>query len=277
VRAKGATAAMLFQVLSLHCHNDRERFQFFLGTFRELLLTPGLPLLDAHFGWEWHEVAKKLIDASADADWFTRFAHFILGVLKSEETYIGTDYLRKATVAIFRKAPTVTWGPFADALADRDSPNHYVIVEFLSGGGHGFYEDGGGECPIWEIPLPQFRSWIEAHRDLAPLLLDRLQLYTVEKDESKKQRFHWHHHALLLIEITEDEDEAMREVLGNLWSFGSTGSRVPYWERRQALVSDLAAMANPKFQRIARELDAEVLKVIEHTKREEMNEQARFS
>jgi hypothetical protein len=179
-------------------------------------------------------------------------------------------------VALFRKAPEVTWVPFAQALADRDSPNRFVIVEFLSGGGHGFDEDGG-ECPIWEIPLQQFRAWLEAHHDLAPLLLDRLQLYTVDKDESGKQRFHWHPHALLLIEVSTDENEAMREVLGNLWSFGSTGSRVPYWERRQALVSELSAMANPKFKRIARELEFEVLQVIEHTKREEMNQQARFT
>jgi hypothetical protein len=40
---------------------------------------------------------------------------------------------------------------------------------------------------------------------------------------------------------------------------------VPYWERRKALVAKLAAMQNPKYQRIAREPDAKIDRVIEQT------------
>jgi len=79
-----------------------------------------------------------------------------------------------------------------------------------------------------------------------------------------------------LIELAADEGQAVREILGNLWSFGSVGSRVPYWERRKELVAELSAMPSSKFQRIARELETEIVAVIDETKRSEMNEQARY-
>jgi hypothetical protein len=274
-RIKPATATTLFQVLSLYCHNNRGRFRILADAFRELLLTPNLPVLDAHFGWEWHEAAAKLIEDTADTAWLVQLAQYILNVLKTEATYIGSDYLRKVTIALFNKAIEATWPPFAAALLAKDEPSHYIIVEFLSSGGHGFEEEDA-DAPVLALQLTLFRSWLEAHRDQASVLLNRTPLYTVEKDAVDKLHYHWHAHALVLIELATDEDEATRKILGNLWSFGSVGSRVPYWERRKELVAELAGMPNPKFQRIARELDAEIVNVIEEEKRREINEHARY-
>jgi hypothetical protein len=275
-RARPATSAMLFDVLALHCHNDRARLRFFTEAFQALLLMPNLPVLESHFAWQWHEIASALIAETNDADWLARVARYILDVLRTEETYIGTDYLRKVAIALLQKAPAATWPVFAAALADHESPQHYIFKEFLCGGGHGFEEEAT-DSPVAAVPLAQFEEWLKGHRELAPALLDDLPLYGTVKDAGGKLSYHWRPQALLLIDYAANEEEAMREILGNLWSFGSVGSRVPYWERRKALVAELGGMPNPKYQRIARELDAEIDRVIEQTKRQEMNEQARFN
>lgn len=272
--ARKETVPTLFEVLFLHCHGETAKFDYFRDTFRQFALTPGLPILDTHLGWEWHEVVQSLIASSADEKWLGDLAHYIVSVLRENETFIGTDYLRKVAIQLLRKAPAVAWPAFADALAASEGMLRFTAAEFLGSGSHGF-DDHGEDLPIWQIPQPQFEAWINEHLDLVPLLLDRMQLYTVTKDEAGIEHFHWHPYALLLLARAPDEAEALNEVFGNLFSFGSTGSRIPYWQRRRALASALADSPSPRLRRIGGVLTERIDEAIEHTRREELNEQAR--
>ena len=275
-RTKPEAVGTLFQVLFTYCHGDSGKFAYFADTFRELVLTPGLPILQTHLGWEWHEVAKPLIANSTDDAWLAAFSRYVVSVLQENETFIGTEYLRTITVELLRKAPAVTWPAFADALTGDNDMLRFIVAEFLGGGSHGF-DDRGNDCPLWHVPLPQFKEWIEKHPQVITVLLDRMQLYTVEKDAAgSEHQFHWHPHALFLLEQAPDEKEALGEIFGNLFSFGSSGSRIPYWERRLALAGKLVTASHPRLRRVGRELTDLINEQIEHTKRQELNEQARY-
>jgi hypothetical protein len=77
-----------------------------------------------------------------------------------------------------------------------------------------------------------------------------MSLYTVEKSPSGGEQFVWHPHALLLIGIGDSKD-----VIGclhaNLMSFGSSGSRVPYLEKRIELLKTLPTNEDPRLVEIA--------------------------
>jgi hypothetical protein len=77
-----------------------------------------------------------------------------------------------------------------------------------------------------------------------------MSLYTVEKGEDGTERFRWHPHALVLIELGE-RDSVEECISSNLVSFGSTGSRVPYLDKRIRLVNDLIATDNRELRAIA--------------------------
>ena len=273
-RARPDTVPMLFQVLFLYCHGDTGKFAYFADTFRGFLLTPGLPILETHLGYEWHEVAMPMIISSTDEKWLAAFSRYVVTVLRENETSISTPYLRKVATALLQKAPDVAWPPLAEALIGDNDLLRFIVVDFLGGGGHGF-DDHSENCPLWEVPLPQFQALVEKLPSVIPVFLNRMQLYRVTKDAAGAEEFYWHPHALMLMERAVDESDAFNGLFENLSSFGSTGSRVPYWERRLVLARKLDTTTVPRLRNIGRKLVNQIEDVIENTKRREMNEQAR--
>jgi hypothetical protein len=78
-----------------------------------------------------------------------------------------------------------------------------------------------------------------------------MSLFSVIKSETSTEEFQWHPHALLLFQHG-NLDEIIGCVHANLASFGSTGSRVPYLEKRIALLAALERQDNPRFKQIAK-------------------------
>jgi len=273
LNAKPESAQVLFEVLFLHCHGDAKRFEDFADLFRTLLLAKGLVLGDSHFGWRWHEVALKLIAITGDVEWLKSISRFICEALVASETWVGTDYLGVVASKLFEKAPAETWSSFGYALSAGDDFQKYVLSEFLGKSGSSFDDTGS---PLWSLPEDQFRSWVGANQTLVPLILGKISLYTVEKLENGQEAFKWHPHALVLLGEGAIEEELERALKGNLFSFGSTGSRVPYLEKRLALVRRLFDTGDARLARIARRVQDWLTDEIERTKREELNEHARF-
>jgi hypothetical protein len=168
---------------------------------------------------------------------------------------------------LFEKAPPETWLPFADALREGDQLEKHVIAEFL-GKSDSSFEDT--PSPLWSLPEQMFKEWVQANQDLVALV------YVVEKQEDGGERFRWHPLAVILLGQGTPDEELEHALFGNLFSFGSTGSRIPYLKKRIGLVQDLERTNDPRFTRIARTLGAWLQEEIERTKREELNEAARF-
>ena len=273
LRAKPESAQFIFAVLFSHCYRDAERFSQFNQLFRNLLLAKGLRLGDTHFGWEWHEVALKLIAVTADFEWLKALSQYVCDTLLQNEMWGASDYLSVVASKLFEKAPTETWLPFGHVLAIGDDLNKYVIAEFLGRSGSRFDDPGS---PLWSLPEVQFRMWVQAQPKVVPLLLGKIGLYTVEKQTDDGEIFKWHPHALVLLSEGSDEKELERALTGNLLSFGSTGSKIPYLEKRLSLVRALAGYDNPKIARISSTVGDLLESVLDRTKREEINENAHF-
>lgn len=273
LNAKPESAKVLFEVLFLHCHGNGKRFNEFADLFRTLLLAKGLSLGDSHFGWEWHEVALKLVAITDDAEWLKSVSQFICESLVESKTWVGTDYLSVVVSKLFEKAPAETWSSFGQALTAGDDFQKYVLSEFLGRAGSRFDDTGS---PLWSLPEDKFRAWAHANRAMVPLILDKISLYTVEKQEEGKEVFKWHPHALILLDEGTNEEKLSRALMGNLFSFGSTGSRVPYLEKRLVLVRELFHAGDARLARIARPVHDWLTDEIERTKRKELNEHARF-
>jgi hypothetical protein len=268
-------APVLFDVLFSLSYRDSEKFAYFKDTFRMFVLTPGLPIKETHLGWEWHETVIALLKAPSNEQFHRDLAGYLVNYLRTDNGFLDTSNIIDVAVQLFRHAPTVSWQVFASALSEDDEMLRYSIADFIGGGGIRS-DDYCENFPLGEIPMHQFDDWVVVHLDLIPLLLDHLQLFTVTKGEDGKELFHWHPYSLLLLERASNEDEALNHVFGNLYSFGSTGSRIPYWERRRALADELLRSSNVRLKRIGRVLAEKIDGVIDRERREEQNEQALY-
>jgi hypothetical protein len=83
-------------------------------------IASGLPVLESHLGYEWHEVAIPLIKNSTDEARLAAFSRYIVAVLRENETFIGADYLRKVATALLHKASDVAWPAFAEASVSEE-------------------------------------------------------------------------------------------------------------------------------------------------------------
>jgi hypothetical protein len=276
-RVKPDAVLPLFEVLSLHCHGDTARFDTFASTFRCLLLTPGLPIMgDGHFSWQWHEAAKRLVAKSDDTDdtaWLKEITNYICTVVAEHGTSFGNNYLRDLTRQLVQKALQAVWETITARLEKGDDLAKYNLFSFLSRADMGF-DEARDEPVIWKLPLIFFQNWIAAHSQFVPHLLNQIQLFTVIQDGQDAQSYQWHPFSLELLQRGQDEKTLIDETFGNLFSFGSTGSRVPYWERRLVLSKKLSTFENAKLRRIGNALAERISDMLERTKREEQNEQA---
>lgn len=271
--AKPDSAKALFAVLFSHCQRDNEKFGKFSDLFQTLLLASGPTIGDSHFGWEWHEVALKLISKTSNVGWLQSVSQSICKSLLESKTWVGTNYLCIVVSKLFETAPAETWPPFGDALASGDDFEKFILSEFLGKSGSSF---DNTSSPLWRLPVEQFQAWVRANPSIVPLILGKISLYTVEKQGSEVAVFNWHPHALILLKEGSNEEEMSKELMRNLFSFGSTGSRVPYLEKRLALIHMLSENGDAKLARIGRPVHEWLSKEIEQTKRAEMNEKARF-
>lgn len=273
LKIKPNAALPIFELLFSHYHTGRRPFSGIADFFGNLLLNPELPLSESHFAWMWQEACVKIIQAVEDVNWMRSLSRFICETLLKAVSWIDTDQLSVVTSKLFEKVPVETWASFSEALTVATAYQKYVIVDFLGKSGGRFDESNS---PLWTLPEDQFRAWLQKNKQLAPLILDRISLYTSESLADGQQIFKWHPHALVLLSESINEKKLADALITNLLSFGSSGSRIPYLEKRLALVRDLAKTGDPKLARIAQKVEECLTAELEMTTREELNRHAQL-
>ena len=273
LQSKPEAAPFILEILGVHCHGEPGKWEKYEDLIKKLLLQSEIPLLGGHSGWEWQEAAKSIIATTKDKQWVKKLAEHICKTLLINETLVGLDSLSAVISELIGKLPTEVWHVFGQAISSGSRLQRHILMESLGRPGISFEETSS---PIWRLPEGEFRSWISQNRELVPLILENISLYTVQKAEDGAEHFEWHPFSILLMEQGNDEKQLERSLVANLSSFGSVGSRVPYLEKRLALVRGLEDNAAPKLQRIARTVRDWLQEETERTKREELNESAFF-
>ena len=215
-------------------------------------------------------MALKLISSSSNKSWLVDLAKYICTIIEQRKIWFAGDELSNVVSHLFKKAPDETWNVFEQAIEAADTSGRYNLITFLGRSGNRFDHS---TSPLWLLPEKTFRNWIERNQNLVPILLNEISLYTVETDADDSQTFHWHPYAFILLSEGTDEESLKRELMRNLYSFGSIGSRVPYLQKRRELLKELEASGEHKLMRVAKPLIQWIDEEIERTRREELNEE----
>jgi len=123
------------------------------------------------------------------------------------------------------------WNIFGEACLSKDWQLKYHLGSILGVGG----EKEKGEALIAEISQEHLLEWCGKNVPHGPAAIAYLTpLFS--SDEGKESM-----HPLMrsLVDNFGDIDEVRGELHSNLWSFVSTGSRAPYYQRRINLLKEL--------------------------------------
>jgi hypothetical protein len=287
----GAAPAVI-RLVSMFYFHDAERFAQMRDFVTGLVLMPEVieHINDTMIGHSWKEAVQALL--SAPPDGFVESLAVVLADRADSGSILSYNYSGAAPVLrdLLQHFPKQAWPVFEARIRDEEGRPNYSLVDLLCQSGR--LDDSG--VPLWELDAEHFREWAERNRDLMPYLLHHMRLYRIEpgaaSDTSESSppetqqegipielpdstgvpkpgdRYVWHPLALVVAELC-GKGELHGALSSNIFSFGSTGSRVPYLEKRLQLMADLAESDVPDLKLIALKVSDELKSEIEREKK----------
>jgi hypothetical protein len=243
-------APAVLQIINLHCHLQPEKLKAYQKLLEHILLMPSLLTkgrnnMISHY---WQDNTNSLLNGSPSEEWVANLTRMFIQLSKDKLVMPWTrDNTHGVIHTLLSKHTKIAWPIFCEAFKNAEKGEHYYLIKLLTDGGSSFENHGS---PIWGLPANELKSWAEENPDLVPGMLHFMSLFVAKKGESGHEEFVWHPHALLLLPIG-NIDEVIGCVHANLASFGSSGSRIPYLEKRIALLKRLPTQNNQRFLRIA--------------------------
>lgn len=245
VTAVPKTAPFILEIVNMHCFRRPEQLKLYRNLLERLLLIPELVASgpNSMFGHYWKENTKVILKDRPSDIWVKDLAQVIVNVaLSNTFSPWFRDNVREVLEILLASFTVVAWPIFRDAAKNAEGEDFYRIINLLTDRGNSF-QDGGS--PLWYLPRCELRTWAQENAELAAYVLHFMSLYTVQKNPAGDEEFLWHPHAMLLMEIGKSDD-VIGCVQANLLSFGSSGSRVPYLEKRIQLAFILQKEQNGK-------------------------------
>jgi hypothetical protein len=270
-------APVVLRLVSMFCFRDHVRFALMRDFVIRLVL---MPEVIAHIngtmiGHSWQEAVQTILVAPPEG-----FVAELAGVMAEQAdsgSLLSYNYSNASPVLrnLLKDFPKETWPAFEARLRDEEGQPNYTLVDLLCQSGR---LDASG-VPLWEMNPSDFRAWASRNLDLMPYLLHHMPIYTIERGTSPDaetlgedgaakppeeialelpdptgvpqpgDRYVWHPLALVVLELC-GKGKVYGALSSNIFSFGSTGSRVPYLEKRLKLMADLAESDVPDLRQI---------------------------
>lgn len=256
-----AARVPVFEIFFMYMFRSEERWLACRDFLRELLMLPkfSFGLEGTMDGHRWQEIGIKLLQEKRDEALAVELTRQILAAQHDSNLRMSGDmYRRPLLIELLKSYSTVTWPLLSAELLGENYYRFQWLMEGVS-----FEEEG--PSVLWSLPPDVVAKWVAENPGGRTRIGDMMSLFTVEKDGS----YRWHPTALALFDGGVDEafTAAMQR---KLLSFGSVGSRVPYVERRIALLTPLKDHSQPSVRQMASIVIALLEEVRVHeTKRDE--------
>lgn len=281
----------VLRLVSAFYHRDSERFATASNLVEGLVLMTSVieQTSNTMMGHYWETAVNNLLNNPPKG-----FVKKLANVLASEaasKNHISIHKARPLILAMERLLKEhwkEAWPVFREAVRDKKGRPRFALVDLLCQGGR--LHDSG--APLWALPPEEFRTWAESNPDLLPYVLNHIPLFTVERTASvsettqgtneeapKKadpptspvkgfygilepdERYVWHPFARIVVELCGKQD-LLGSLAANIFSFTSSGSRIPYLIRRKELIADLTCTEDAELksaaESIIRQLDMEI-------------------
>jgi len=273
------TTPYIFEILHLITWRDEGKFNYYSSLFKEIISSPYLDLsVGQSSPWSWKGTATALLNQGNDSDWEKRLFEYIISSSNLRMWGRTEDYFKEVLALLIRKSNGVGLEALGALKKYNESEESYFVLRLLCRGSNHLCDDSNENqhVPLWEIPLSILEGWINKNSSFVKPLLSSLQLFTTTK-ENDRIIFEWHPTTLCLLDHCDDSDSIVRSISPNLLgTFGSTGSRIPYYRRRIDLIKKLDSSNNPILDEAKDRLVKEGEKYIKREQSEEDNYNAYY-
>lgn len=265
--AKGAAFTWAaIDVLFMHCHGDSQKWAMAADGLAQLLFAPHLfdgdfspTTMDLH---HFEKIAENLLESSVP-NFSADLARMIANTCSLlDSRFSALESFGRVALKVLKSAPEIHWETLAHPLL---SPDWHVRVSMAQTLGNSL-GDKSGESAISAVPLDVLLNWCLKNVDSAPqALVENAPLFDATNTCSFSKLIE-----SVLLQFGSNDD-VLSALNVNMFSFGWTGSPVPYYERLSASLKSLLEL-NPSQKIInwAKSQIADLDRLIERQKLEDI-------
>jgi hypothetical protein len=257
----------------MYTFRNGERWEKCRAAIRELILHEGFleQLAGSREEYLWAEHCKNLLTGGGGEEFAqNQIRQVVVCYLKGEFRDPSATEIHHVTSAILGLHGATCWPVVGAALVGEENfliedllkPKH-VFGQFVSGQ----EQPEAFSCVLWSVPTDFLIGWCGQNLKAVERLFGVAGLFVTQQDGS----FSWHPTITALLEHFYRAENS-GEIAGNLLSFSSCGSRVPYIQRRIDLLKQLRRSPSPA----VRGLGDELIPLFEQQKEAEQKQDAQF-
>ena len=281
----------ILEIIQAYEHRHEDQWEELQDIQREVALenlsVSALKQRDWQRSYTWRETLAPLLRNSEDEELARAVAEQIIELAESASpsTSIAPE-LDEVVEALFDNYLEEVWPMFGDALLS-GSLKSMTIMEIVAKNPLVSSSETGPGGPLFRSIDNDFLvEWCEDNAPEAPALLGQaVPIFAKESESTSDKRPgvedeprdpEWHPFALRLLDEFGDLDEVRSSISSNIFSFSSMGSRIPYYERRIALLEELLEHDFRDVRQWASEEISRYEKTIEQERQEEQERNLRL-
>jgi hypothetical protein len=181
----------------------------------------------------WSTIAEQLVPY-AEHQHLVQFVESVLDQFRVEDPSHSVSHdVTRLLGLVLESQPEVTWPPIGRAMLNDNlvSFRLSILAEMSTIFGD---EDGGGHLLTSSVPNDILKAWMRKEGPEAVAVVARIARAFEPGNPPT-----WDPLIMWIIDEFGDQEEVLRELSANLGSFGSVGSRAPYFRRRIELINQL--------------------------------------
>lgn len=238
--------------------------------------------------YTWRETLVPLLRDREDEELARAVTEQIIELAESASpaSSIGPE-LEEVVEVLFDEYLAEVWPMFGEAMLS-GSMKSMTVMEIVAKNPLVSSSEVGPGGPLFRCIDEEFLiEWCEENTPEAPALLGQTGPIFRAKSESESESrpgmweepkvAEWYPFALRLIDEFGDLDEVRSSISSNMFGFGSSGSRIPYYERRITLLEELLEHDILEVRQWASEEISRYESTIERERQEEQERDLRLS
>lgn len=274
----------LLEVLEFSTHNEKNEPKSIDPLFRKIIVS-GYSLFthkeNSNWSYAWRDVFVRLLSNQNDSEFAIKITEQLIDYVISSDRYRSLNYeMTDVLRHLLRNYFEDVWPILSKYILINDI-NSFKVLELVARSPLVTFEAGGtGGILFEEFANDEIIKWAKGNSPRAPKILGQITpIFEVSNTQSKEpdvDKAKWNSVTLLLINTFGDSEGFLDQLGQNLFSFGSIGSRVPYYERRITLLQQLLDHEYSTVREFAEKSIRQFRRYIYDELEEEKEEQLRY-
>ncbi|PEN12746.1 hypothetical protein CRI94_12015 [Longibacter salinarum] len=281
----------LLEIIQSYQHNREETSRQLRDVQRQIVLTSlrGLTLTEDLWqrSYSWRDAIVSLLSGEDDDELARAVASQIVKTAESASPSTSLAYeLDQVVEALFKEYVDTVWETFSDALLSGSYKSMAITAIVASNPVVSTSETAPGGPLFRSIDDDFLIDWSHNNTPQAPVLLaETVPIFDKPNDSNAEQRAGlddeptnpvWYPLARRILDEFGEVDEVRSALRSNMFSFSSTGSRIPYYKRRIGLLEELLEHDVAAVRQWATEEIAHHREVIKRERQQEEEEDMRW-